>query len=175
MSRRLCLYLAALCALSSLLTVFAVAIGDGGQKVPWEVPDSRGRVFSFNEPMSEEHFAIAMSKVSFQGMMKEAGPYGCLLVAMQIIGTILLPCARSAKKDWIRAFFLLQLILFPFGFLAILGTPWVFMSGIDAEALTDGPAFWYWSQGFWLVVAGTVILCAIVDRRTKSAEDRASA
>lgn len=174
MSRRLSLYLAALCVLSLLLTVFTFALIDGGRKVSWRVPDSRGRIFDFNEPMSEEHVAIAMSKVTLQGMMKEAGPYGCLLVAMQIVGTILMPCARSAKKDWIRAFFLLQLILFPFGFAAMLVTPWVFMT-FDGEALTDGPAFWYWSQGFWLIVAGAVILCAIVDRRTKSAEDRASA
>lgn len=156
MSPTLRRFLAGLCLGCLALTLFSIALGDGGQKIPWDVPDSQGRSFSFNRPMSGEHILIAMRQVSVHGLLREAGGYGMLLVAMQLAGAVGLICAEKLTGKLVRTFFALQLVLFPFGWLAILGIPWAFFEGIDGETLSDGPPFWWWSQGLWIPVSGII-------------------
>jgi len=158
MSLMLQRYLAVLCLGCLAFSLFSIALGDGGQKIPWDVPDSRGRVFSFNDPMSGEHFAIGMRRVTLRGSLQEAGWYGVLLVGMQLAGVAGLICAEKLAGKLVRGFFALQLVLFPFGWLAMLGIPWVFFEGIDGETLSEGPPFWWWSQGLWIPVSGTLAL-----------------
>lgn len=158
MSLMLQRYLAVLCLGCLAFTLFSIALSDGGQKIPWDVPDSRGQVFSFNDPMSGEHFAIGMRRVTLRGSLQEAGWYGTSLVGMQVLGLAMLSLQTSSRRKIIRAFFALQLALFPWGWVAMLGIPWVFFEGIDAETLMDGPPFWWWSQGLWTPVSGTVVL-----------------
>ncbi len=139
------------------LTLFAIALGAGVTRIPWDTPDSHGRIYNFNDPMSFEHFRTAVRSVSIRGLVAEAGVYGGALVVVQFIGIGLLSRRAAGVSWWGRGFFYAQTVLFAGGWLLLLGLPFVLFeavrTGFDRELFTDGIPVWIFLQTPWVVLS----------------------
>lgn len=139
------------------LTLFAIALGAGINGIPRGIPDSHGRFFGWNDPMSFEHFRIGMNSVSVRGMIKEAGPYGAAFVVMQILGIYISSRTTRTMSRFGRIFYASQGVLFAGGWGLLLLLPFALFfairGGIDAEFFDDGPSVWMYPQASWVVLS----------------------
>jgi hypothetical protein len=150
-------YCAIVCGLGFVLSLAFLIFSDGAQKLPWDVPDSHGRVFSFNIPMSWEHYALAFRAATMRGTLEQLGLYGAIFVVAQLVGLGLVTMAPDREWLAVRRYFMLQFGFFPFGLIAMPFLPLMFlMGGIDAEFVTDGPPFWWWAQGIWAIASALI-------------------
>lgn len=151
---------ATLAALSLAFSLFLAAMQNGEELMGFEVADSKGCIFSFNYPMSSEHMLMALKLVTVGGLVKTLGPYGILLLGLQVTSLCFLLSSSRAEKTTFRYFFLLQTMAFPVGWLLLpIGLYWIAGNGInllDGEFFTDGPPVWIWGQAVWAPLSAAI-------------------
>jgi len=153
-------YLLGLTGLAAAWTVFCVLLQLGMDHTPWDITDSAGRPMGFNDRLSYEHYRIAL------GHARLAFPYGrglfqflydLLLLAMIGLGAWLLASTARSHGRRARAFFLLQGVVFPIGWLALPLAPelWVQLLSqrLDRESFIDVPFDWLATQPVWVMLA----------------------
>lgn len=153
-------YLLGLTGLAAAWTGFCVLLQLGIDHTPWDTTDSAGRPMGFNDRLSYEHYLIALSQARptfthWGGLLQFL--YDLLLLAMIGLGGWLLVSTARSHGRRARAFFLLQGVVFPIGWLALPMAPGVWLDllsqRLDRESFIDAPFDWLATQPVWVMLA----------------------
>ena len=161
----------ALVLISLISTLGFIALDAGMTQTPWDTTDSAGHAMGFNDPLSLEHFRIALAHFRVQTLLSPRYAYSLLLLAAQ--GVALVGIGRSGGWESLRFrwFLGLQGLVFPAGLLSLalaipLGVVSQMLRGtFDREGFIDMPFVAVTAQPIWVLVSA--ILCFWGWRRSR--------
>lgn len=161
----------ALVLISLISTLGFIALDAGMAQTPWDTTDSAGHAMGFNDPLSLEHYRIALAHFRVQTLVSPQYAYSLLLLAAQ--GVALVGIGRSGGWESLRFrwFLGLQGLVFPAGLLSLalaipLGVILQMLRGtFDREGFIDMPFVAVTAQPIWVLVSA--ILCFWGWRRSR--------
>ena len=143
------------------LYVAVTVLEAGYYNTPYATKDSSGNPLGFNDPITPELYGIMFRNADWNGFCKRIGWYGGFYVLMQFVG--LVGVLNSKELGVVKAkrrfyYFLVQLILFPLGWLGLLFMPGIFL-GADGETISDGIPLGWVFQPFWFTICIALAFC----------------
>ena len=164
----------AIILVSALAFAGAALLEAGHNNTPYGTQDSKGHPLGFNDPLTWELCRIMLRNASWAKTWEVTGIYGLAYFIAHVVGlNVLLLTRRKATSKIRERFFLLQLVMFPTGWLGAWVFPWVFfwfLAGkIDGETISDGPTFWWIFQPIWFAVSAAITLHSVRNRASAPA------
>jgi hypothetical protein len=158
MKRTALAFFVALILVSALTFASAVWLDAGHSNTPDGTQDSKGHPLGFNDRLTWELCGTMFRNASLETIWEVAGIYGLAYFLAHLAGfSVLLLTRKRATSKTRERFFLLQLLLFPTGWLgALMMFPIVlsFLAGTaDGETISDGLPLWWAVQPVWFVVS----------------------
>jgi len=146
-----------LIALSFSFCSFVIAFVTGLENTPSSTRDTDGRTMGFNDRLSREHYAMALSNFRPQNLLRPESVYSLLLLGMHGWGAWLIFSRSKSNSRSVRRFFLAQGFLFPLGWIGIFILPWAIRSAIggrlDREGFVDVPFIALTTHPIWIATA----------------------
>ena len=135
--------------------------------------DSAGNPIGFNDPITNEHVGMMFAQTPISAVFAEAGWYFSLSMVAHLGGLAMIwLCSR--RPNQLAAYFGVQTILFPLGWLPLLwfvplAVVYELFAGFDGETLTDPPLNFLASLVLWWAIslAAAIQSLAAADRRRK--------
>lgn len=150
--------------LGSLLWALGVAcLAAGHDATPYGTTDSAGNPFGFNDPLTPELAVILLKNATLQGFLAVIGPYYLLCLVMHLVGLGILAWRRCAS--WFgTAFFALQMVIFPLGWLAQVYGAFMLLGGerLDGEAFQDLPFTNIFAASAWVPLSFFIVMHGIL-------------
>jgi len=133
-----------------------MAFHAGLRATPYDTVDTAGNSMGFNDPFTAQHYRIIWQNASFSNTLNSMGLYEWGLIAVHAIGILLL-----ARRRPIRSFFIVQVLIFPLGFLGFIilfyqAKGYVTASPLDREFFVDIPYVKCTAHAIWLLAALTI-------------------
>ena len=144
--------------LCSLIAAFVTGLWN----TPFSTTDSLGRTMGFNDNLSFQHYAIALSNFSFSKFSSIDFLYTWVLLTAHVIGLGMLATKRDRKEIQTKLYFRIQLFLFPVGWIGMFVLPMLAAEtanqSLDREGVIDIPFIALTAQPFWLICSVLVLV-----------------
>jgi hypothetical protein len=152
-NRRLALLVLASFMVFALAVVLRLGIG----ATPYDTTDGTDRPMGFNDRPHAEHYLIMLRNFNPKDFFTSERIYEWILLAAHVVGAgLLLSCGPVCRRAT-RLFFAVQIVLFPFAILAVVGLPFImaefFTGRMDREGFIDIPFIIAVTHPVWVMTS----------------------